>query len=140
LRPSYVGNAKSPELPLLPSTAGDDVGFLKELALAVKLMRHGLVRAIADGPAVAISSFASTATVQIGWNWVTGCMTAFALQWLARLQASEIDRTQYTAASYSAQRSDSAVQAMSHQLNQYGASPLRAEIMRKRAIDDRTFY
>jgi hypothetical protein len=26
----------------------------------------------ADGPAVAISSFASTATVRNGWNWVTG--------------------------------------------------------------------
>jgi hypothetical protein len=58
-------------------------------------------------------------------------MTAFALQWFVRLQAGEIDRTQYTAA-YSAQLSDSAVQAMSHQLNKYGASPLRAEIMRKR--------
>jgi hypothetical protein len=32
------------------------------------------------------------------------------------------------------------VQAMSHQLNQYGASPLRAEIMQKRAIDTQTFY
>ena len=35
-------------------------------------MRRGLVRALADGPAVAISSFASTATVRNGWNWVTG--------------------------------------------------------------------
>ena len=66
-------------------------------------------------------------------------MTAFALQWFVRLQAGEIDRTQYTAV-YSAQLSDSAVRAMSHQLNQYGASPLRAEIMQKRAIDDQTFY
>ena len=66
-------------------------------------------------------------------------MTAFALQWFVRLQAGEIDRTQYTAA-YSAQLSDSAVRAMSHQLNKYEASPLRAEIMRKRAIGDQTFY
>ncbi|HEY1120138.1 MAG TPA: DUF1214 domain-containing protein, partial [Haloferula sp.] len=35
-------------------------------------MRKGLVRGLADGPAVAISSFASTATVRNGWTWVTG--------------------------------------------------------------------
>ncbi len=34
--------------------------------------RRGLVRALADGPSVAISSFASMATVRNGWNWVTG--------------------------------------------------------------------
>ena len=34
--------------------------------------RRGVVRALADDPAVAISSFASTATVRNGWNWVTG--------------------------------------------------------------------
>jgi hypothetical protein len=98
------GNAKSPELPPLPSTVGDDLGFLKELAFVLKSntvkpadealsaqfarmgltregfdesnlfpdMRRGLARALADGPAVAISSFASTATVRNGWNWVTG--------------------------------------------------------------------
>lgn len=34
--------------------------------------RRGVVRALNDGPAVAISSFGSTATVRNGWNWVTG--------------------------------------------------------------------
>jgi hypothetical protein len=34
--------------------------------------RRGVVRAFKDGPAVAISSFSSTATVRNGWNWVTG--------------------------------------------------------------------
>jgi hypothetical protein len=34
--------------------------------------RRGVIRALADGPAVVISSFASTATVRNGWNWVTG--------------------------------------------------------------------
>ena len=46
-------------------------------------------------------------------------MKAFALQWFARMQAANIDRTQYTAA-YGVQLTDDAVQAMSHQLNQYG--------------------
>jgi hypothetical protein len=98
------GNTKSPELPPLPSIAGDNLGFFKHLAFALKStpvkpadqalfgqfarmgltakgfdesklspdMRRGLVRALADGPAVTVSSFASTATVRNGWNWVTG--------------------------------------------------------------------
>jgi hypothetical protein len=66
-------------------------------------------------------------------------MRAFALQWFAQMQAGKIDRTQYTAA-YGAQLTDAAVQAMSHQLNQYGASPIRAEIMQKRSVDKQTFY
>jgi hypothetical protein len=66
-------------------------------------------------------------------------MRAFALEWFARMQAGKIDRTQYTPA-YAAQLTDDAVQAMSHHLNEYGASPLRAEIMQKRSVDNQTFY
>ena len=66
-------------------------------------------------------------------------MRALALHWFAQLQAGKIDRTEYTA-EYGAQLTDDAVQAMSHQLNQYGASPLRAEIMQKRVLDNQTFY
>jgi hypothetical protein len=64
---------------------------------------------------------------------------AFALRWFAQMQAGKIDRTQY-AASYSAQLTDDAVQAMSHQLNEYGASPIRSEIMQKRSVDNQTLY
>ena len=66
-------------------------------------------------------------------------MRAFALQWFAQIQAGKIDRTQYTAA-YGAQLTDAAVQAMSHHLNEYGASPVRAEIMQKRSVDNQTLY
>jgi hypothetical protein len=66
-------------------------------------------------------------------------MKVLALRWFAQIQAGKIDRTQYTAA-YGAQLTDGAVHAMSHQLNQYGASPVRAEIMQKRAIGNQTFY
>ncbi|MGA5540298.1 DUF1254 domain-containing protein [Mycobacterium sp. NPDC051198] len=45
-------------------------GFDEEKLSA--LARRGVLRALADGPSVAISSFASTATVRNGWNWVTG--------------------------------------------------------------------
>ena len=66
-------------------------------------------------------------------------MKAFALQWFAQMQLGKIDRTQYTA-TYGAQLTDADVQAMSHQLNQYGAPPLGAEIMQKRSVDNQTFY
>ena len=66
-------------------------------------------------------------------------MKAFVLRWFGQIQVGKIDRTQYTAA-YGAQLTDDAVQAMSHQLNEYGASPLRAEIMQKRSVDNQTFY
>ena len=66
-------------------------------------------------------------------------MRALALQWFAQMQAGKIDRTQYTIA-YGAQLTDAAVQAISHQLNEYGASPIRAEIMQKRSVDNQTLY
>jgi hypothetical protein len=88
----------------LPSIAGDDLGFLKHLAFALKsntvrpadealfaqfarigftsngfdpsvlkpAARTGLLKALADGPLVAMSSFASTASRRNGWDWVTG--------------------------------------------------------------------
>jgi hypothetical protein len=66
-------------------------------------------------------------------------MKAFALQWFAQMQQGKIDRTEYTAA-YGAQLTNDAVRSMSHELDEYGASPLGAEIMQKRALDNQTFY
>ena len=93
--------------------------------------------------AVALSTAATTGgladpTPQAGVP-TEDAMKAFALQWFAQMLQGKIDRTQYTAA-YAAQLTDEAVQAMSHQLNEYGAPPLRAEIMLKRSVDNQTFY
>jgi hypothetical protein len=55
------------------------------------------------------------------------------------MQAGRTDRSQYTPA-YGTQVTDDAVKAMSHALNQYGATPLRAEIVQTRKIDEQTFY
>jgi hypothetical protein len=63
----------------------------------------------------------------------------FALQWYTQMQAGKIDRTQYAPA-YSALLTDAAVKTMSHHLNEYGASPTRAEIMRSRSAGNQTFY
>jgi hypothetical protein len=76
--------------------------------------------------------------------WLAGVptedgMKPLALHWFARMQASKIERTEYTAA-YGAQLTDNAVQAMAHHLNEYGASPIRAEIMQTRSVDNQTFY
>ncbi|MGB0062116.1 hypothetical protein [Candidatus Binatus sp.] len=64
---------------------------------------------------------------------------ALALQWFLQMQAGKIDRTQYTPA-YGALLTDDAVKAMSHHLNQYGASPTRAEILQRRSAGAQTFY
>ena len=64
---------------------------------------------------------------------------ALALHWFAQMEAGQIDRTQLASA-YNAQLTDGAVQAMSHQLKQYGASPTRAQVLRSRSTDDQTFY
>ena len=65
--------------------------------------------------------------------------SAFALQWYTQMQAGKFDRSQYAEA-YGTQLTPEAVQVMSQHLNRYGASPLRAEIMKKRTIEDQIFY
>jgi hypothetical protein len=64
---------------------------------------------------------------------------AFALQWYMQMRAGKFDRTEYAAA-YVAQLTPGAVRTMSQHLNQYGASPLRAEIMNERAVENQKFY
>ena len=111
------------------TTSGEGAAWLRRirwLVLVAALLAGSVAAALAD------------AAPPAGVPTEDG-MRAFALQWYAQMQAGKIDRTQYTAA-YAATLTDDAVKAMSHQLNQYGASPLRAEIMQKRSVDNQTFY
>jgi hypothetical protein len=55
------------------------------------------------------------------------------------MQTGKFDRSQYAGA-YGAQLTPEAVRAMSRHLNQYGASPLRAEIMKERSVENQKFY
>jgi len=64
---------------------------------------------------------------------------AFALRWYTQMQAGQLDRTQLAAA-YSAQLTDDAVRGMTRNVNLYGASPTRSEILQSRTIADQTFY
>ena len=68
-------------------------------------------------------------------------VATLALEWFARMQTGQIDRTQL-AADYSAQLTDDAVQAMSRHLKEYdyGAPPTGAHVLKATTIDDQTFY
>lgn len=66
-------------------------------------------------------------------------MQTFALDWFTQMQAGRLDRTSLTDA-YSAQLTEDAVQSMSRRLNEYGASPKRAEILQSRTMGDQTFH
>jgi hypothetical protein len=61
------------------------------------------------------------------------------MHWFTEMQAGRTDRSQYAPA-YRAQITDDAVKEMSHALDQYGAPPLRAEIVQTRKSGEQTFY
>jgi hypothetical protein len=64
-----------------------------------------------------------------------------ALDWFAKMQTGQIDRTQL-AAEYSAQLTDDAVQAISRFLkeNDNGSSPTGAQVVKTDTVGDQTFY
>lgn len=66
-------------------------------------------------------------------------VTAWAMRWFKEMQAGRTDRSQY-AAPYRAQVTDDPVKSMSHPLDEYGVSPLRAKIVQTRKIGEQTFY
>ena len=66
-------------------------------------------------------------------------MATWAMQWFKEMQAGRTDRSQY-ASVYRPQVTDDAVKEMSHALDKYGGSPLRAEIVQTRKIGEQTFY
>ncbi len=66
-------------------------------------------------------------------------IAALAKQWFVDMQQGKVDCSQYAPA-YAAQITDGAVQAMSGNLNRYGAPPLQAEIAKMRKIGGQVFY
>jgi hypothetical protein len=66
-------------------------------------------------------------------------VTTWAMHWFTEMQAGRTDRSQY-APDYRPQVTDGAVKEMSHALDKYGASPLRAEIVQTRKSGEQTFY
>ena len=65
-------------------------------------------------------------------------LTAWAMQWFTEAMAGRTDRSQYAPA-FAPQVTDEAVARMAHDLNEYGAPPLRAEIVKTKKDGDQTF-
>jgi len=105
---------------------------------AAGLRRVALVMLIAGFTVVAIAPARADGSPPSGAP-TEASVTAFVMHWFAEMQAGRTDRSQYAPA-YRAQVTDDAVKAMSHALNKYGASPLRAEIVQTRKIEEQTFY
>jgi hypothetical protein len=99
------------------------------------LARLMLVAALSVGP---IASARADAPPPAGAP-TDASVTAWAMQWFKEMQASRTDRSQYAPA-YGAQVTDDAIKGMSHALNEYGASPLHAEIVQTRKSGEQTFY
>ena len=91
--------------------------YLAALMLVAALLTGGAVSALADPPAA-------------------DNVKALALRWYEQMQAGQLDRSQLAAA-YSAQLTDDAVRAMTRNVNLYGASPTRSEILQSRTIATR---
>lgn len=65
-------------------------------------------------------------------------LTTWAMRWFTDIQAERTDRSLY-APDFVAEVTDAAVAQMSHDLNRYGAVPLRAEIVQTKKEGDQTF-
>jgi hypothetical protein len=65
-------------------------------------------------------------------------LTTWAMHWFTEAMASRTDRSQYAPA-FAPQVTDEAVARMAHDLNAYGAAPLRAEIVQSKKDGDETF-
>jgi len=98
------------------------------ITLVAALLTGSLAAALADSPpSSSVRTEKSVATL--------------ALEWFAKMQTGQIDRTQL-AADYSAQLTDDAVQAMSRFLKEhdYGAPPTGAQVLKTSTVGEQTFY
>jgi hypothetical protein len=65
-------------------------------------------------------------------------LSARAMRWFTEMMAGRTDRSQY-APTFAPQVTDAAVAGIAHDLNTYGAAPLRAEIVQTKSEGDQTF-
>jgi hypothetical protein len=65
-------------------------------------------------------------------------LTTWAKHWITEVMAGRTDRSQYAPA-FAPQVTEAAVVRMAHDLNAYGAAPLRAEIVQTKKEGDQTF-
>ena len=65
-------------------------------------------------------------------------LSTWAMRWFTEMMAGRTDRSLYAAA-FAPQVTDTAVARMAHDLSEYGAAPLRAEIVLSKKDADQTF-
>jgi hypothetical protein len=65
-------------------------------------------------------------------------LTVRVMRWFTEMMAGRTDRSQYSA-DFASQVTDAVVARIAHDLNTYGASPLRAEILQTKKDGDQTF-
>lgn len=69
---------------------------------------------------------------------VDAALTTWAMHWFTEMMAGRTERSQYAPA-FAPQVTDAAVAATSRDLNRYGATPLRAEIVKTEKDGDQSF-
>ena len=65
-------------------------------------------------------------------------LSIWAMRWFTEMMAGRTDRSQYSPA-FAPQVTEAAVAGIAHDLNRYGAAPLRAEIVQTKTDGDQTF-
>src|SRR5271166_6522865 len=65
-------------------------------------------------------------------------LTTWAMHWFIEMMSGRTDRSQYAPA-FAPQVTNDAVARISHDLNRYGAPPLRAEVMQTKTDGDQSF-
>ena len=97
------------------------------IMVVAALFTGGVVPALAASPPSSVPTEHSVETL--------------ALEWFAKMQTGQIDRTQL-AADYRAQLTDDAVQALSRFLKEhdYGAPPTGARVLKTSTVGEQTFY
>jgi hypothetical protein len=94
---------------------------------------------IAAGPvAVVQADEAPAAAAPSGALRAGSALTTWAMRSFTEMMAGRTDRSQYSAA-FAPQVTDDAVARISHDLNRYGAAPLRAEIVQTKTDGEQTF-
>ena len=98
-----------------------------------------LAAALAAGPvALARADGAAPTATPADAAPTDAALVAWAMHWFTEMQAGRTDRSQYVPA-YVGQITDTAVQALSQELNKYGAAPLRAEVVQTHKDGEQTF-
>jgi len=94
-----------------------------------------LVAMLATFPAATVRA---DDTPPIGAKTDGARLAAWAMRWFTEMMVGRTDRSQYAPA-FAPEVTDAAVAGMAHDLNRYGAAPLRAEIVQTGTQGDQTF-